>query len=417
MASTLNQKQILFRVLFPFAIGYYLSYFFRVVNAVLSPDLVSELGLSADDLGLLTASYFITFAAAQLPLGLLLDRYGPRRIEVSLLLFAALGAVIFALGENRTQLIIGRGLIGFGVSACLMAAFKAFTQWFSPERLPLINGIIMASGGLGALTATLPVQSALTLTDWRGVFFTLAAFTLLCALIIFFLVPDHPSRPRGERLSVQLTGIKTVFTSPFFWKVAPLSMLSQASFISIQSLWAGPWLRDVGGMPREEAAGMLLLIAASMMAGFLGIGLLAERLARLGIRPAQVAAGGMSLFILTQAAIVAIPPAEWMPAVWILFGFFGTSGIIQYAALSQHFPRQLSGRVNTAINLLVFIAAFFLQWAIGAVIDLWPQTATGDYAAESYQAAFGSLLLLQAMALIWFLFPRKGVMILPLKGK
>ena len=165
MASRISQTEILIRILFPFALGYYLSYFFRVVNAVLSPDLVAEFGLSADDLGLLTASYFITFAAAQLPLGLLLDRYGPRRIEASLLLFAALGALVFALGENRLQLIIGRGLIGFGVSACLMAAFKAFTQWFPPERLPLINGIIMASGGLGALTATLPVQSALAITD------------------------------------------------------------------------------------------------------------------------------------------------------------------------------------------------------------------------------------------------------------
>jgi len=96
-----------------------------------------------------------------------------------------------------------------------------------------------------------------------------------------------------------------------------------------------------------------------------------------------------------------------------MFGFFGTSGIVQYAALSQHFPRQLSGRVNTSINLLVFVAAFFLQWAIGAVIDRWPQTATGEYAAESYQVAFGSLLLLQASALIWFIYPRKGVMIMP----
>jgi len=132
----------------PFALGYCLSYLFRVVNAVLAPDLVSELNLSAGDLGLLTATYFVTFAAFQLPLGVLLDRYGPRKIEAALLVFAALGAYLFSQGDSITALMIGRGLIGFGVSACLMAAFKAFTQWFQAHQLPMVNGIIMAAGGI-----------------------------------------------------------------------------------------------------------------------------------------------------------------------------------------------------------------------------------------------------------------------------
>ncbi len=148
MSSQFSRGQIFLRILFPFAFGYFLSYLYRVVNAVLAPDLVGELGLSAATLGLLTASYFITFAAAQLPLGILLDRYGPRRIEAGLLLLAALGALIFATGESEIELIIGRGIIGLGVSACLMAAFKAFTLWFEPRRLPTVNGIIMAAGGI-----------------------------------------------------------------------------------------------------------------------------------------------------------------------------------------------------------------------------------------------------------------------------
>ena len=200
-----------------------------------------------------------------------------------------------------------------------------------------------------------------------------------------------------------------MFTSPFFWKVAPVAVLSQASFISIQSLWAGPWLRDVGGLSRDDAAAVLLLIAAAMMGGFLGMGLLAERLGRLGIGSTRVSAGGMLAFILIQGAIVLNPPAAWLTTAWILFGFFGTSGIIQYAALSQHFPRQLSGRVNTSINLLVFITAFILQWLIGAIIDLWPQTIGGAYSEAGYRAAFGTLLTLQATALIWYLIPDKKV--------
>ena len=408
MIDGLSRRQVALRILLPFAAGYFLSYLFRTINAVLSPDLVRELNLAADDLGLLTAAYFITFGVAQLPLGLLLDRYGPRRVEAGLLCIAAFGALIFALGESKLQLIVGRGLIGLGVSACLMAAFKAFTQWFEPGRLPLINGLIMAAGGLGALVATAPVEAALTVTDWRGVFLLLTGFTLVSAFTIFKAVPDAPAPAAHERLASQLQGIRTVFTDAFFWKVAPLAMLSQASFISIQSLWSGPWLRNVAGLDRTETAATLMLVALAMMSGFLGIGFLAERLARIGIPTVRVSAAGMSLFMLIQAVIVMQPGADWSTPVWILFGFFGTSGIIQYASLSQHFPKNLAGRVNTAINLLVFISIFFLQWMIGVIIELWPPGSAVNYAPQSFQAAFGLLLAMQLMALGWFLYPTAG---------
>lgn len=403
MDDPLSRSTIVLRLLLPFALGYFLSYLYRVVNAVLAPDLIAELDLGPDDLGLLTASYFITFAAAQLPLGILLDRYGPRKIEAILLLFATVGAVLFAVGNSRSELIIGRGLIGFGVSACLMAAFKAFTHWMKPQQLPVANGIIMAAGGLGALSATTPVQAALAFTDWRGVFALLAGLTLLCAVIVFILVPDYRSKEEEQTIGGQLAGVKQVFKDRFFWAVAPITMLSQASFISIQSLWAGPWIGDVGGLSRSDTADLLLLIAAAMVFGFLIIGTLTARLGRFGIRPVQVAATGILLFILVQAVIVALPPSSWLLPTWIVFGFFGTTGIVQYAVLSQHFPRHLGGRVNTAINLLVFVAAFLLQWVSGIIIDLWPQVAPGHYATESYQAALGLLAFLQAIAFVWFI--------------
>ena len=164
----------LLRVFLPFAAGYFVSYLYRVVNAVIAPDLVADIGVGPSALGLLTATYFISFASFQLPLGVLLDRFGPRKVEAALLLFAALGAFIFARAESLTGLITGRAFIGFGVSACLMAAFKAYTLWFPREKWPLINGFQMAAGGLGALAATSPVEATLQFTDWRGVFMGLA---------------------------------------------------------------------------------------------------------------------------------------------------------------------------------------------------------------------------------------------------
>lgn len=404
MDPSLTRRHLFLCILFPFALGYYLSYLARVVNAVLAPDLIAELGLEPDALGLLTASYFFTFAAAQLPLGILLDRYSPRKIEAGLLLVAAAGALLFALGDSAWDLIIGRGLIGLGVSVCLMAAFKTFTLWFKPEKLPLVNGVILAAGGVGAITATAPVQAALTITDWRGVFLMLAGLMVIASVTLFLLVPDHTEVQKKETLQAQMKGLRAIFADRFFWMIAPLTMFSQASFISIQSLWGGPWLQDIGGLARPEMATTLLQTASAMVAGFLVMGTLAERLARVGIPSILLSVTGMVLFQIVQLLIILGPSDQQLSATWIAFGFFGTTGIVQYAVLSRHYPRHLAGRVNTAMNLLVFISIFILQYSIGAIINLWPQASPGHYLGIAYQASFGFVLLLQTVALCWFIW-------------
>ncbi len=398
---------IALRVLVPFACGYFLSYLYRTVNAVIAPDLIAELGLGASDLGLLTSAYFLTFAAFQLPLGILLDRYGPRRTEAALLVIAALGAVTFASADSTGWLIVGRAMIGFGVSACLMAAFKAFVMWFPAARLPLVNGIQMAAGGLGALAATAPIEMALHVIDWRGVFYALGGITVVVAGLVLTVVPRRRERSPDLPGRSQVEGVVQVFTSPLFWRIAPLTVASQATFLSVQSLWSGPWLRDVGGLERAAVANHLLLIAAAMICGFLLMGLIAERLGRLGIRPVAVGIVGMGLFITVQTVLV----WQWRDgalAAWMLFGFFGTAGILPYAALTQSFPPALAGRVITGLNVMVFSASFLAQWGIGTIIDLWPKTASGGYAPDGYRAAFAVMLALQVLGLLWTAVFRKG---------
>ena len=231
----------LLRVFLPFALGYFLSYLYRTVNAIIAPDLVRDIGLDPASLGLLTAVYLLTFGLFQLPLGILLDRFGPRRVEAALLLVAALGAFIFSQATSLTGLITGRALIGLGVSACLMAAFKAFAIWFPPERLPLSNGIQMVSGGLGALAATTPVEAALQFTDWRGVFHAVAVITLIAAAAVFLIVPEKEGSHSGETMGDQLKGIGSVFSSRFFWRIAPWAITAQAAYLGIFGLWSGPW--------------------------------------------------------------------------------------------------------------------------------------------------------------------------------
>jgi len=392
----------LLRVFIPFAIGYFFSYLYRVVNAVIAPNLVSDLDLSPGDLGLLTATYFLTFAAFQLPLGVLLDRFGSRKAEAFLLLFAAIGAFIFARADSVPGLIVGRALIGFGVSSCLMAAFAAFVIWFKKERLPLVNGIQVAVGGLGALTGTAPVEAALQIADWRTLFTLLAILTLGVAAAIFFVVPERKAEGGGPSVKEQIQGIGQVYTSPLFWRIAPWAVTSQATFMAIQTLWAGPWLRDVAGYDRTDMAQGLLLIAAAMVAGFALIGALAARLSRSGIRPLYVSVSGMGVFMVIQGLIILHIPSLTLP-LWILFGFFGASGVLNYAILSQNFPGNLAGRVNTGLNVMVFVVAFGGQWGIGEIINLWPILPDGRYTPTSYQAGFGLMLALQVLSVIWFI--------------
>jgi sugar phosphate permease len=399
------------QVFVPFACGYFLSYLFRVVNSVIAPDLIADLGLGPSALGLLTSTYLIAFASSQLPLGVLLDRFGPRRVEAGLLLFAAAGAFVFARAESLAALAVGRALIGFGVSACLMAAFKAFTVWFPSTQWPRVNGFQLAAGGLGALCATAPVQAALQVTDWRGVFLWLAGLTAAVALAVFALVPEKKAPPAAARLSDSVRGVVAVFSSPVFWRIAPLATVSQAAFMSLQGLWAGPWLRDVAGLDRSAMAGVLFWMAAAMAAGYIAIGVITERLSRGGVKPMRTAVWGMSAFMLIQALILLAPPRLAI-VLWVLFGFLGTSGVVPYPALTQSFPPELAGRVNTSLNLLVFVAAFAAQWGVGAIIALWPVSAAGSFHPQGYTAAFAAMLGLQAAGLAWYaaagIRPRRG---------
>jgi predicted MFS family arabinose efflux permease len=381
----------------------------RNVNAVIAPDLTASLGLSAASLGLLTSAYFLAFAAFQLPLGVLLDRYGPRRMDSLLLLFASLGAFLFAAGESVTQLVIARAFIGLGVSACLMASFKAFVMWFPSERLPLVNGCIMAMGGFGALLVTAPLETLLGFVEWRTVFIMLSIFAAGAAAAIFLVVPRRPEEHvvAEESMGAQIRGLVGVFRSPLFWRIAPMATASQAAFLSIQGLWAGPWLKDVAGLSRLEVGEHLALIPVSMIVGFLSFGFLSDGLRRFGVRTVTVAATGMLLFMLAQLALIALPVLS-PAALWCAFGLFGTSGIVCYAVLSQSFSKTLSGRVITALNVLAFSAAFGAQWGLGGLIGIFPADVAGAYAVAGYQLAFAVALGIQLICFLWLVWRRRN---------
>lgn len=387
------------RVLLPFAGGYFLSYLYRTVNAVLAPHIAADIMLDAGALGLMTGMYLLAFGSVQLPLGILLDRYGPRRVEAALLLFAAAGSALFAIAEQPSALIVGRALVGLGVSACLMAAIKANVQFYPPQKLALVNGIILFAGGLGAVAATQPVQAALALTDWRGIFWILAGLSLVMAVILFVTVPDKGSGAGGGTLLTQMGDVAAILRNPDFLRVMPITAIALGSFMAVQGLWAGPWLRDVAGLDGNAVAQSLLAMAAGMAAGYLAWGAVSDFLGRRGIHILVVAAFGMVWYGLSMTAMA----LGWGGAPVLLsanFGFAGASVSLCYVVVAQLVPPSMSGRATTTLNLIIFAVAFAVQWGLGAIINLWPKI-DGGWPPVAHQVALWVPVVLTVVAMMW----------------
>lgn len=386
------------RLFLPFAAGYLLSYLYRTSNAVIGPVLAQDLSLPDHSLGLLTSTYFIAFAAAQLPLGILLDRFGPRRVESILLLFAASGAAVFALASDLAGLAWGRALIGLGVSACLMAAFKAFNQSFPPERQAALIGWIMSAGGLGAVVAAQPLEMAMGLTGWRDVMLGLAAVTVAVSAAIWLVVPDKGGAGHGVGLAEQLAGVRQVTTHRQFWRYAPMVTMSIGGFMAVQGLWVSRWMAEVEGFSPPQIAQQLTLLNAAMIAGCLFMGFATTPLIRRGVAEATILNVVAASFVVVFAAIN-LTGGQGQGWLWALLAFVYPTSNISYAILTRSLPLAVSGRANTTLNLTAFVGAFGLQWGMGVLVDAL--RAAGWNVGAAYRATFALLLVLQVAAVLW----------------
>jgi predicted MFS family arabinose efflux permease len=390
---------IFLRVTLPFLAGYFVSYLYRSVNAIIGPEIARELGLSSAGLGLLTSIYFFAFAVFQLPLGVLLDRYGPRRVNATLLLVAAAGGTWFALGQSATDLTAARAIIGLGVSGCLMSSFAAFALWYPAERISTMNGVAFASGMLGAVAATVPLEMLLRLFHWREVFGGIVALNLAVSLMLYLAVPERTATQRGESVRAQLRGFAQIARDPFFWRVALAIGASQVATVSLQTLWVATWLRDVAGYSTAQVAGALLAFSLAMMLGYVGFGRAADSLVRRGRSTLPLLAGGVAAGSLCLALLV-LGVRTGMLALWCLFFGFSTAVVLAYSVFTRRYPREMVGRVNTALNVFVFAGMFSGQWGVGLLLNLWPQTPVG-YAPAAYPWALGMLWLSQFAGLAW----------------
>ncbi|WP_316207551.1 MULTISPECIES: MFS transporter [unclassified Bradyrhizobium] len=399
-ARALPHWLLILRVFLPFVAAYFLSFLFRTVNGTIAEQLLSEFHLGADDLGLLTSVYFLVFAAAQIPIGVLLDRYGPRPVQGLVLLAAAAGAGLFGVSESFWLLLAGRALIGLGVAAALTAGLQAIVLWFASERVPLLNGVMIMLAGLGAAAATVPAEYVLVAIGWRGLFKLLAIASAVCAVAILLVVPSRSLAPArgGRRL-----GLKTVYADPRFWRLAPLSASCVGTAWALQGLWAARWFADVERTGRPELLWNLLIMALASSVSALILGIMVQKVRKLDISPRALLGFVALIFFLAQLAVILrIPLPSCLP--WGLVAAVSTATVLSYAVLAELFPKELAGRANAALNVFHIGCAFVVQAATGLVVQHW-NLDQGHYPEAAYQTAFAINLAVQVAAWLWFLLP------------
>lgn len=431
------------RVFACFAAAYLLSYALRAINAVIAPQLVAEFGLDSAQLGLLTSAYLIAFAAMQLPLGWCLDRYGPRRTEAALLLVAAVGSVLYAVATGVTMLWVGRALIGMGVSACLMGAFKGFRFWYAPSRQGQLGAWMLVVGTLGVLVTTVPVQALVPVIGWRGVFWLIAAALAAASAAIYFGLPrrDRDTAPHAEQplptepaaataqppsadsamptaqppsaepvaTRARVTsahsdgGYRAIARDPFFWRMALIGVFHQGGFIALQTLWAGPWFTEVLGATPQQASYWLLGFNAALLCGYLVLGWITPFFQRRGWAPPAVASVANCAGLVVLAAIVFAGPhgSAWW---WAGVAVTTTTNLLLQTHVNMSYAPSIAGRVSTAFNFMVFAGAFALQWGTGLVVDA--SRAAGYARPVAFAHAFWLVWALQAASLAAFVLWR-----------
>jgi MFS family permease len=401
---------IAFRLMFPFGFGFCLSMFTRAVSNIVKQPMQLELGLGEEAISLaIGTSFFVVTALAQLPVGILLDRYDPRKVNASLFLLAAAGSVVMAMSHDVAMLSLGRMMMGAGFAAGLMGSLKVYSLWFPRERLPTLNSLQFMIGVLGAWSATKPAEMLLRILDWRELYLLFAGITLVGALLMVVITPRHEGASSGETLAQQIHGMARIYADAYFWRVAPWMCVSMGLAQGLNTLYVFSWLTDVGGYSFSAAATGLSFVTLISALNFALLGPLAEQLNARGYSPLIVPVVGQSLamimlFVLAAQLKVAVVP-QWM--VWTIMAGTAT---LAFSALSQAFPAHMIGRAYTAFNLLGFLSTAGAQWLVGFVLDLYPRTELGGAAAEGYRAAFLALLAAQILAAGWFaLATRLGI--------
>jgi len=386
-------------ILSPLILYPVIDFVFRIANGIIAPDIRSSFNLNAAELGFVSSTFFVAFGLSQLPLGIILDRYGPKAVTSLLLTTSCVGALLFISAESMSGLILGRVLMGIGMSASLIAGIKTASIWL-PGHLPLATSLLIGATGVGGMFATMPFGAMLEELGWRPAFLILIAATGTIVIATLLIVPtvsiDHKSSLRQ-----QISPFGAIFRSIKLWQYAPIAMACVGVGSAYQTLWAPIWLRDVAGYSNTAIGWVLFAMLGAYACGNFAFGWVAQQWQHRGKSVMPLIAGGVAILIALQIGLALQITALAIP-LWIGVSIFLSAAYAIYPIVAGNFDPALSARASSALNFLVFLSVFIIQWLIGVIIEIFPLAESGSFSSTAHSWAFVIGIALQILGLAWY---------------
>ncbi|MBW2567171.1 MAG: MFS transporter [Deltaproteobacteria bacterium] len=411
LSKALRYRWFIFWIL---AFGYILVYFHRLCPAVVAVDMMRDLHAGGALLGLLGSAYFYPYALMQLPAGLLSDSWGPRRTITLFFTIAFAGSLLLGFAPSLFWAIVGRALVGLGVSMLFVPTMKVLAEWFRIREFVTMTAILMAMGGLGSLTAATPLALMSNWMGWRLSFVIVGILTLLLAILVWLFVrdrpadlgwpsPSEPSGPAPPPIGL-VEGMKKVLTYPRFWPLAIWFFFDCAVFFSFGGLWGGPYLMQVYGLSKATAGQILSMIAIGMIVGSPLLSFLSNRVFQ-GRKPVLVLS---SFVVLCLTALLAFYtdgiPLLGLYLISLGLGIFSSAVVvIGFTTTKELFPVQMAGTSTGLVNLFPFAGGAVFQPVLGYLLERHGQIE-GAFTLAGYEEAFLALFVCGIIAFLATLF-------------
>jgi len=374
---------------------YFCSIFHRVGIAAVASNLQSDFGASPSILGLMSSMYFYSYAAAQIPTGLIADKFGVRKTLTVFGLVAIFGNLLFSFSSTIDVLSVGRALIGFGVGGFYVCALKALATGFSRRRYATYTGVLTSLGNVGAIVASSPLALLSLAVGWRDAFLVILFVMVAFVGFVWFFMENPPVQPVSSKRSV-FSDLKTVFSNRELLKLAPVPFFVYGFFVSFQGLWVAPFLMQVYGMTQSVASYFFVFISVGFVVAFPLAGFVSDRIGR---RKRVVVAGVvLSLFFwLIMAVFGGSLEAYQIVALFFFLGFsFGVVDIFLTIPVNLC-PAEISGLAIGGLNIFNFVGGGFFQFFMGFILETVRNAGNAFFA---YQFIFALAVVCLSVSLI-----------------
>ena len=354
------------------ATAFILSFFQRFAPAGIAQDLAASFGTTAASLGLLAATYFYVYTVMQIPTGILADTLGPRRIVALGGIVGGIGSLLCGFAPSFELALVGRTLIGLGVSVTFIAMLKLIAVWFEESRFATMVGICMLVGNLGSVLAGAPLSWAAQNFGWRGIFLFVGGFSLVLSVLSWLIVRDSPlaadaPKARVDR-TVILSGLLSVLKNRATWPAALVNLGMCGAFFTFAGLWAVPYLMQVHGLERNVAASHLSLWFGGFAVGCLFIGGISDRVGKR--KPVVIAVSHLHVAIWLILLSCITMPLVLSYALFALLGLATAGFSLSWACAKEVNPPLLSGMSTSVANMGGFLCAAIMQPVVGKIMDL-----------------------------------------------